>query len=137
MKSLELSRTFTGGLDDLGLLHDWLDTLAGEAFAVNATTVLRIRQILAEGFSNAVLHAHRGEVGRPVEVRMVYQPQIDPLLRLEVKDTGAGFELPPPREPHEHAERGRGFLILRALAERVEYHDNTLRVWLRPAVDKS
>lgn len=137
MKSFEICRTFTGGLDDLGLLHDWLDTLAGEEFVVNATTLLRIRQILAEGFSNAVQHAHRGELGRPVVVYIVYQPQIDPFLRLEVKDTGTGFELPPPREPHEHAERGRGFLILRALAERVEYRDNTLRVWLRPAADKS
>jgi anti-sigma regulatory factor (Ser/Thr protein kinase) len=132
MKSFDLSMTFAGGLDDLGRMHDWLDSLSGVEYAVDAPTLLKIRQILAEAFSNAVLHAHRGDPNSPVGIRIDYQPQIDPLVRLEIIDSGSGFCIPPPSVPDEHAERGRGFLILRALAERIDYHSNTLSVWLRP-----
>lgn len=132
MKPFDLSMVFKGGLDDLGRMHDWLDTLTGTAFAIDASTLLKIRQILAEAFSNAVLHAHGGVSSRPIGIRIVYQPHLDPLLRMEITDTGSGFSLPPPRTPDEHAERGRGFLILRALAERIDYQTNTLTVWLHP-----
>lgn len=132
MKPFDLRMTFTGGLDDLGRMHDWLDSLTNEACDIDDSTLLKIRQILAEAFSNAVLHAHSGVSELPVEIRLVYQPSLDPLLRLEITDAGAGFHIPPPRVPDEHAERGRGFLILRALAERMEYQSNTLTLWLRP-----
>lgn len=132
MKPFDLSMTFTGGLDDLRRMHDWLDTLASTEFAIDASTLLKIRQILAEAFSNAVLHAHGGIAELPVGIRIAYQPTLDPLLRMEITDTGSGFSIPQPRQPDEHAERGRGFLILRALAERIEYQSNTLTVWLRP-----
>lgn len=133
MKPFDLSMTFTGGLDDLGHMHEWLDTLVNAACEIDASTLLKIRQILAEAFSNAVLHAHGGISERPIGIRIVYQPQHDSLLRLDITDTGSGFSLPPPHVPDEHAERGRGFLILRALAERMDYQSNTLTLWLRPS----
>jgi anti-sigma regulatory factor (Ser/Thr protein kinase) len=131
MKALDVSAAFDGGLDDLERLHAWLDTLAGEAAGLNERTLSRIRLALAEGFTNAVLHAHGGAAGRSVGVRISREPGPGAPTRLDVKDSGPGFVLPPPAPPAEHAECGRGLLILRALADRVEYRDNTLSLWLR------
>lgn len=129
MKAWDARRDFTGGLAELGELHRWLDELAGEGPLREAATLGRVRLALAEAFANAALHAHGGEAGRAIGIRI--WDTGEGWLRLEVRDEGRGFRLPEAGEASEEAERGRGLRILRQMAERVTYEDNTLGVWLR------
>lgn len=132
MNAFDVSASFDRGLDDLERLHAWLDTLAGPDAAVEAGTLQRIRLALAEAFSNAVLHGRSAGAARPVAVRIAFRPGAEARVCIDVTDHGPGFRLGPPTAPAEHAERGRGLIILRALAESVEYAGNTLSLRLRP-----
>ncbi len=130
MSVLDASRSFPGGLDDLVALHAWLDGLQRDGASLEEKTFSRIRLALAEAFSNAVLHAHNGKPGLPVVVRIRLLDGREPRIRLDVTDRGAGFHVRPPVPAPEHAESGRGLMILHKLAERIEYENNTLSLWL-------
>jgi serine/threonine-protein kinase RsbW len=129
VKPFAVSQTFAGGLADLEHLHTWLQSIGAEQ-SLDPTILLRIRQALAEAFSNAAEHAHQGRVGEPIWIQ-VSAAEPDGCIRIDVTDSGPGFQIPPPAVPSSEAERGRGFTILRALTDRMEYKENTLSLWLR------
>ena len=134
MKPFDLTRSFDRGLADLDRVHAWLDELPRTHPDFEAETLARLRLALAEAFANAVQHAHGGQTGLAVEVRI--SSDGDGLIRLDVSDCGPGFHLSAPPPPNDHAERGRGLGILHKLADRVVYERNTLSIWLQPRRDK-
>jgi anti-sigma regulatory factor (Ser/Thr protein kinase) len=132
MNAFDVSASFDRGLDDLDRLHPWLDSLASAPAAMPPALQQRLRLALVEAFTNAVEHGQSAGTERPVTVRIRYQPDSDACVRLDVTDHGPGFRLGPAAPPSEHAERGRGLIILRALAEQIDYADHTLSLRLRP-----
>ncbi|HTI72444.1 MAG TPA: ATP-binding protein [Candidatus Limnocylindria bacterium] len=131
MDAFEASVEFGGGLDDCAHLHAWLDSLPWASTDLDAKSVSRIRLALAEAFSNAVLHAHGGQAGLPVRIHLAFTPAPESQVQLDITDCGPGFVLPSSTAPHPDAERGRGLLLLRKVAERIEYLQNTLTIWMR------
>ena len=131
MEAFESSAVFDGGLAGMGRVHEWLDSLPWKGAGVSPKTVQRVRLGLAEAFSNAVLHAHGGRADLPVAIRIAFVPGNEPCIQLEVTDRGPGFALGPTIAPGDEAERGRGLMILRTLASRVEYEKNTLTLWIK------
>jgi serine/threonine-protein kinase RsbW len=79
--------------------------------------------VLAEGFTNAVRHAHRGKsVETPIEIEVALQPQA---IELRIWDYGAGFDLETwlcglPESVTESAG-GRGLKIIQQIADQFSY----------------
>ena len=85
---------------------------------------LEIQTALGEGFDNAVCHAHSDLPDHtPIDI---YLSIYTHTIQLEILDCGAEFDLEVrllqlPDQVDEEAERGRGSLILREIADYVSY----------------
>jgi anti-sigma regulatory factor (Ser/Thr protein kinase) len=90
---------------------------------VDAGLMRDVKLVVSELVTNSVRHSGCTE---PIRLRAWTRPAG---LRIEIIDSGAGFEPEPPRAAGEE-EGGRGLLILDSLAERwgVSRDDRT-RVW--------
>lgn len=132
MNAFHVSNSFDRGLDDLDRLHAWIDSLSLPPASLPPAVLPRLRLALVEAFTNAVQHGLSSGPDHPVVIRISSQPEPDAGLRLDITDHGPGFRLGPAAPPSEHAERGRGLIVLRALADQIEYQNHTLSLRLRP-----
>jgi len=97
-----------------------LDRLEGRA---DPDALADARLLVSELIANAVEHVELdGGIGLRVDMR-------DGLLRVEVRDSGPGFE-PAPREPDHPQDSGWGLHFMRLLADRWAVdRDGGTRVW--------
>lgn len=109
----------------------WFDSLKTDS--IPAMVWFECQTILAEGFDNAVRHAHRGlpsETPIDIEVAIYHQS-----IEIQIKDRGNNFDLEAyllqiSTEVNNEAEGGRGLLIIQQLADSFSYinyeHGNCL-----------
>lgn len=100
--------------------------------------LIQCQTILAEGFTNAVRHAHRHkDAGTPIEIEVEL---LDDQIEICVWDSGPEFNLTQRLQTLEQANRdavgGRGIRLLARLADRLSYERtvdqrNCLRVYKR------
>ncbi|PSN17857.1 anti-sigma factor, partial [filamentous cyanobacterium CCP5] len=95
----------------LGCLNLELNRLSGRPQVIQ-----RLRLALAEGFSNAVRHAHKGKSCLPVKLRLEV---LEDLVSLEIWDQGDGYDLNQysPPKPQDRQEGGYGWMILSRLVD--------------------
>ena len=100
----------------------WLEDLYDPS--IPRSVWLEIQTAVGEGFDNAVRHAHRNlPASMPVELEVVLSRG---LITLRIWDCGPGFDFDAlmvtlPDHVSVHAESGRGFCILRKVADRLSY----------------
>lgn len=110
---------------DLGLLRpvlEWFDRLDQES--VPRPVWLQCRLALAEGFTNAVRHAHADKpVDTPIEIEVTFRKRS---IELRIWDYGAGFDLEKrldmlPEPKNQDASGGRGLKIIQQTADVFSY----------------
>jgi serine/threonine-protein kinase RsbW len=88
-----------------------------------ATTRFRLRVVLSEALSNAILRGNCEDCNKWVEVRAELAPEA---IKLYVTDEGAGFDpstVPEPIQPEQLDEaRGRGLFLIRKLVDAVQFN---------------
>jgi serine/threonine-protein kinase RsbW len=100
----------------------WFDQLRHPAIA--EATWLQCRIALAEGFTNAVRHAHRQQPrDTPIQLRA---DRFEDRIEMRIWDRGAAFDLMAyiaglPRQIRLDAEGGRGLRLLQDIADRLSY----------------
>lgn len=120
-------------LRNLSAILNWLNQI--EHVSLSEMDWLRCQIALAEGFTNAVRHAHRDlPIETPIDIEVKIAPEY---LELYVWDQGPSFNLlqqlaKMPLEDRE-SDRGRGLIIMDQVADRLSYerlHDakNYLRM---------
>ena len=98
------------------------------------TTRFRLRVVLSEALSNAILQGNREDRTKWVEVRAEL---LDDVIRVWVTDEGAGFNpdsVPEPIRPEQLDEaRGRGLFLIRKLVDSVQFNEqgNSICMTLR------
>lgn len=85
----------------------------------------RCQLALVEAVTNAIIHAHKGDAGKQIGVRVQVGGNG---IVMEVKDDGRGFQLGSIPEPKLDQIGGRGLFIIKRLMKKVEYKDNVLRM---------
>ena len=87
---------------------------------------------VSEALSNAAVHGNRLNPDSHVAITVEVQPETRAVV--DVKDSGAGFDvssLTDPTEPHRLlAPAGRGVYLMQALADEVHYNNKGNRVRL-------
>jgi cellulose synthase (UDP-forming) len=109
-------------INTLGQILSWFDALKPPT--VPEKTWIECQTILAEGFSNAVDHAHRGlssEVPIALEVTILSQS-----IEIRIWDSGSAFDFEKqlqelPLEIDVMAERGRGLSIMQQITDYLSY----------------
>ena len=88
------------------------------------TTRFRLRVVLSEALSNAIVKGNREDHAKWVDVRAELVPEA---IRVWVTDEGAGFDpnaVPEPTRPEQLDEaRGRGLYLIRKLVDSVEFNE--------------
>jgi serine/threonine-protein kinase RsbW len=88
------------------------------------TIRFRLRVVLSEAISNAILRGNCEDRAKWVEVRAELVPDS---IRVHVTDQGAGFDpaaIPEPTQPGQLDEaRGRGLYIIRKLVDAVQFNE--------------
>lgn len=85
---------------------------------------LQCQLILAEGFTNAVRHAHQGYPPEtPIDIEVV---MLNESLEIRIWDRGAPFDLETkiksmPKEMDKHAEGGRGLKLMQRMSDQLKY----------------
>jgi serine/threonine-protein kinase RsbW len=117
-----ISLQVTSDLECLEAVLLWFDQLRHPAIA--EVTWLQCRIALAEGFTNAVRHAHRQQPrDTPIDLRA---DRFDDRLEMRIWDRGVAFDLLAyiaglPRQIRLDAEGGRGLRLLQDIADRLSY----------------
>ncbi|MFM7424115.1 MAG: ATP-binding protein [Elainella sp.] len=110
---------------DLGLLSqvlEWFERLDQES--VPRSVWLQCQLALAEGFTNAVRHAHADKpADTPIEIEVTLRKHS---IELRVWDYGAGFDLEKrldmlPEPKNQDADGGRGLKIMQQTADVFSY----------------
>jgi len=101
---------------------EWFDCL--ESDIVPQLVWLQFKTALAEGFMNAVLHAHGDRKDAP-EIEIEFE-QTPTYLKLRIIDCGSPFDLDDKLTTlHEaddlHATSGRGLKLMQCIADRLTY----------------
>jgi serine/threonine-protein kinase RsbW len=88
------------------------------------TTRFRLRVVLSEALSNAIVQGNREDRTKWVDVRAELVPDA---IRVWVTDEGAGFDpdsVPEPIRPEQLDEaRGRGLYLIRKLVDAVQFNE--------------
>ena len=109
-------------LADLARVLSWFDRF--ESPYVSQRIWLQCKTALAEGFTNAVRHAHQNQPSdRPIEIEVTQSPQS---LEIRILDYGPPFNLEEklktlPEEIDLEATGGRGLKIMNSIADRLTY----------------
>ncbi len=117
-----VSLRFPSRLELLNLLDRVSTLLCGRA-QVDEDTASQVALSVIEAGTTAIQHGHRRDASKPVEVRfLIYGDRIE----VEVRDTGAGFDLAAVNgnvtsADHLLEARGRGIFIMRACMDSVDY----------------
>ncbi|CAN5606575.1 ATP-binding protein [soil metagenome] len=116
--------TVSSQLEELSAVQQWFQTLIA-GFAVDTPWVDeqfdQLNLALAEGFTNAVRHAHANLPGTtPIDIELSLQPET---IEIRIFDRGAPFDPNSLTEPQPGSlrEGGYGWFLLRRLADRVTY----------------
>ncbi len=107
---------------------DVLCCAAPDGAGLHRETVRDVVLILNEAVTNAIIHAHKRCAALPVAVSISTEGD---LVKLKIKDRGDGFDISRIKEPALDAIHGRGIMIIRSLAEKVVYKNNTLVISYR------
>jgi serine/threonine-protein kinase RsbW len=95
--------------------------LAGQE--ASAKTRFRLRVVLSEALTNAIVQGNREDHSKWVDIRAELVPDA---IRVWVTDEGAGFDpssVPEPIRPEQLDEaRGRGLYLIRKLVDTVEFN---------------
>jgi anti-sigma regulatory factor (Ser/Thr protein kinase) len=113
-----ISLQVTSDLESMESVSIWFEQVRPPA--ISEVTWLQCRIALAEGFSNAVRHAHRDT---PIDLRA---DRFDDRLEMRIWDRGVGFDLLAyiaglPRQIRVDNEGGRGLRLLQDVADRLSY----------------
>ncbi len=96
--------------------------LAGHDAPTN--TRFRLKVVLSEALSNAIVRGNQEDRGKWVDVRAELGPDV---IRLEVTDEGPGFDpaaVPEPIRPEQLDEaNGRGLYLIRKLVDAVQFNE--------------
>jgi|RhiMetdeSRZDD1v2_1073273.scaffolds.fasta_scaffold815312_2 serine/threonine-protein kinase RsbW len=96
--------------------------LAGHEAPTN--TRFRLKVVLCEALSNAIVRGNREDSAKWVDVRAELGPHA---IRLEVTDEGPGFDpatVPEPIRPEQLDEaNGRGLYLIRKLVDAVQFNE--------------
>jgi serine/threonine-protein kinase RsbW len=98
------------------------------------STRFRLRVVLSEALTNAIIQGNREEHGKWVDVRAELGPDA---IRVWVTDEGTGFDpeaIPEPTGPEQlDAARGRGLYLIRKLVDAVQFNErgNSICMTLR------
>jgi len=88
------------------------------------TTRFRLRVVLSEALSNAIVQGNREDRRKWVDVRAELVPDT---IRVWVTDEGPGFDpnsVPEPTQPSQLDEaRGRGLYLIRKLVDSVQFNE--------------
>ena len=116
--------TVSSQLEELSAVQQWFQTLIA-GFAADTPWVDKqfdqLNLALAEGFTNAVRHAHANLPGTtPIDIELSLQPEA---IEIRIFDRGAPFDPNSLAEPQPGSlrEGGYGWFLLRRLADRVTY----------------
>jgi serine/threonine-protein kinase RsbW len=89
-----------------------------------ATTRFRLRVVLSEALSNAIVRGNAEDRSKWVEIRAELVPEA---IRVEVTDEGPGFDpatVPEPIGPEQLDEaQGRGLYLIRKLVDAVHFNE--------------
>lgn len=125
---------------DLEIVHEAAELLTRHCCAgltlspITRRLEYRLKTLLCEALANAIRHGLREDPARSVLVRVELTAE---LARVHVTDGGEGFDprsVEPPLDPAAlDRESGRGLLIIRELADAVEFNElgNSICMTLR------
>ncbi|MGB7417416.1 MAG: anti-sigma regulatory factor [Thermosynechococcaceae cyanobacterium] len=109
-------------LKNLSRILDWLNQI--DHVSLSELQWLRCQIALAEGFTNAVRHAHQDlPADTPIDIEIKIAPDY---VEMYIWDQGPPFDLAqklaslPPYADQE-SERGRGILIMNQVADQLSY----------------
>ncbi|MGB3297153.1 MAG: anti-sigma regulatory factor [Phormidesmis sp.] len=111
-------------LEELSTVQQWFQTrisLAAEESPWINEQFDQLNLALAEGFTNAVRHAHSDlPSSTPIEIELIVQPK---QVEIRIFDQGDPFDPNSLREPKPGSlrEGGYGWFLLRRLADQVSY----------------
>ncbi|MDX2231229.1 MAG: anti-sigma regulatory factor [Leptolyngbyaceae cyanobacterium bins.349] len=109
-------------LDALAQVLEWFDQFSQPPTPSQAW--MQCQLALAEGFTNAVRHAHAGQ---PMDVLIDLEVQVfDDRIEIRIWDQGAPFDLQErlhrmPKELDTEAEGGRGLRLMERIADHLSY----------------
>jgi serine/threonine-protein kinase RsbW len=112
-------------ITDLGALAQvlsWFDQFSHPP--IPNVVWLQCQLILAEGFTNAVRHAHQGyPTETPIDIEVV---MLGDALEIRIWDRGKPFDLESkiksmPKEMDKHAEGGRGLKLMQRMSDQLRY----------------
>lgn len=122
-----LERKFTlhvpSSTENLAMIRDFVTSVGTQA-GLEDEDVSKLELAVDEACTNVIEHAHRGDVTKEVIVRAEFDERA---LRIEVFDTGAGFDPSAvPQEDvgqlvHERRSGGLGLRVMRTLMDEVSY----------------
>jgi anti-sigma regulatory factor (Ser/Thr protein kinase) len=101
------------------------DLLTHQGVSDPTNVLIVVRELL----KNAVVHGNRNDTAKPVTIRL--QRLNGGRCRVEAEDDGVGFDASALGSAfHEcsRAQERRGYSLIRALAERIEFNDSGNRV---------
>ncbi len=107
---------------DLSRVLTWFEQLRQPSIPVNVW--LECQTVIAEGFDNAVRHAHRGlPSATPIDIKVTIFSQS---IEIRIWDRGSDFDFEEhmqqmPDEVDEMAEGGRGVGIMNKIADHLSY----------------
>ncbi|MBD2577321.1 ATP-binding protein [Oscillatoria sp. FACHB-1406] len=109
-------------LDALNQVLSWFDS--NRQPLIPQKDWLQCQLALAEAFTNAVRHAHKGlSEDTPIDLEVLLYPTS---IELRIWDCGAPFDLENrietlDRQPNEHCGGGRGLILMDRIADRLSY----------------
>jgi len=109
-------------IDELSQILDWFDQL--QQPSIPTAVWLQCQTALAEGFTNAVRHAHKGKsIDTTITIDVTIQAHA---LEVRIWDQGPAFDLAPAMAAaqqltDQEAIGGRGLVLLKRMADRVSY----------------
>ena len=120
-----------GGLGAPAAARDIVSDISGIAPTLPRTLVEDVRLLVSEIVTNSVRHG--GGNATPVEIRLALT---DRTIRVEVTDSGPGFQAPAQPSPHTDRPGGWGLLLVDRIANRwgVDPSESTT-VWFEIDVD--
>jgi serine/threonine-protein kinase RsbW len=111
---------------DVNCIEEAVELVTRHCLAGHATTAtirFRLRVVLSEALSNAILRGNCEDCNKWVEVRAELVPEA---ITLYVTDEGPGFDpstVPEPIQPEQLDEaRGRGLFLIRKLVDAVQFN---------------
>jgi len=109
-------------LNNLAQVLDWFEQIHPTQIAERQWLECQIA--LAEGFTNAVCHAHQSlPQDTPIQLELGVEPE---QIEIRIWDQGPIFDLGQylqhyPSFPHQELDSGRGLLLIKRIADNLQY----------------